>query len=122
MVFLRGFPSPQWLNHLGATFDIDPEFFSRHLDVPLGDVPNASRLDCSYSTPFPKTMDLMQLRVCNTGSWSTNRSKLTLAALRDSCEASMAQHLDDFIHSQNFLCDSIVRRFMLHDLQNFSIE
>ncbi|KAH0558786.1 hypothetical protein GP486_004576, partial [Trichoglossum hirsutum] len=123
MVFLRGFPSSQWLNYLGAALDIDPELFSRHLDVSFGFIPNASRLDCPYSTPFPKTRDLIQLRVCNTGSWNTSKSKLTLAALRESCEASMSLHLEDFIRSRNIAVgDSIVRRFMLHDLHSFSIE
>ena len=123
IVFLRGFPSPQWLNHLGAAFDIDPELLSRHLDVSAGYIPNALRLDCPYSTPFPKTRDLIQLRVCNTGSWNTTRSNAGLAALREGCEKSMKQHIDDFTGSRNIAVgDSIVRRFMLHSLESFSIE
>ncbi|KAL9028782.1 MAG: hypothetical protein Q9196_002905, partial [Gyalolechia fulgens] len=123
MVFLRGFPSPQWLNHLGAALDIDPELFSRHLDVSAGSIPDTLRRDRSYSTPFPDTTDLIELRVCNTGSWTVTSSALNLNALRERCEASMTSHLDDFLHWRNIgVGDSIVRRLILHDLHDFTIE
>ncbi|KAL8831929.1 MAG: hypothetical protein Q9170_005091 [Blastenia crenularia] len=123
MVFLRGFPSPQWLNHLGAALDIDPELYSRHLDVSAGSIPDASRQECSYSTPFPNTQDLMELRVCNTGSWDTTGSTLDLNVLRERCEASMSSHLDDFLHWRNIAVgDSVVRRIILHDMREFAIE
>ena len=32
LLFLRGFPSADWLNVLGATYRLDPEFMRRHLD------------------------------------------------------------------------------------------
>jgi hypothetical protein len=39
IVLLQGFPSPQWLNLLGARFQIDPEFFRRHVkSTPFGPV------------------------------------------------------------------------------------
>lgn len=123
ILFLRGFPSPQWLNLLGAELHVDPELFSRHLEISTASVPDALRLDTSYLTPFPKTRDLIQLRVCNTGAWSPTRSDLTLAALRESCEASMSVHLSNFMRSRDInVGDSIVRRFMLHNLYSFSIE
>jgi len=81
------------------------------------------RLDYSYSTPFPESRDFIQLRVCNTGSWDMNESNPALAALRKSCEDSLRDHLEDFAHLRGFsVGDSIVRRFILHDLHNFSIE
>lgn len=124
VIFLRGFPSPQWLNHLGAALDVDPEFFYRHLDIgPIGITPNAPRLEYSYSTPFPQSRDLIQLRVCNTGSWDMKGNNAALASLRQSCEDSFRDHLEDFEHRRGFSAgDSIVRRFILHDLHNFSIE
>ncbi|KAL9611675.1 MAG: hypothetical protein Q9167_003704 [Letrouitia subvulpina] len=123
IVFLRGFPSPEWFNHLGAALNIDPELFSRHLDVSTGSIPDSSRPDHHYTTPFPITKDLIQLRICNIGSWNTTTSNSTLAVLRQSCEASMSQHLKDFVRWTNIdVGDSIVRRFMLHDLHTFSIE
>lgn len=123
LVFLRGFPCAKWLNHLGATLDVDPELFYRHLDVSVGLVPDTSRLDYSYSTPSTSARDIIQLRLCNTGSWDTNGSKPTLALLRKACEASMTNHLEDFIRVRNFATgDSVVRQFMVHDHNNFSIE
>jgi hypothetical protein len=123
IVFLRGSPSPMWLNHLGAALDIDPELFFRHLDVASGYVSSVSQLGASYRTPLPKSKDLIRLRVCNTGSWNISNSQTTLAQLREGCEASMSQQLDDFMHSRNIsIGNSTVRQFVLHDLQNFSIQ
>lgn len=123
MVFLRGFPSPQWLNHLGSALDIDPEFFSRHLDVSPGLISDASQKDSSYVIPSPKTTDLIELRICNTGSWSTTSPGTNLATLRKSCKASLSSHLDDFLHWRNIAVgDSVVRRFIVQDQHNFAIE
>jgi hypothetical protein len=123
VVFLRGFSSARWLNHLGAALDVDPELFYRHQTVAFKDMPPALQLEDSYSTPFPHTSDLIQLRVCNTGSLKANIHDLSLPALRAFCEASMKCHVEDFVRLRNFAVgDSIVRRFTLHDLHNFSIE
>lgn len=121
IIFMRGFPSPQWLNYLGAAFEIDPEFYFRHLDFSTGLIPAASR-NFFYPTPFPKTRDLIQLRVCNTGSWISARPNMTLKTLQERCEISMNEHLNDFRLRNNAIGDSVVRRLMLHDLHNFSIE
>lgn len=86
-------------------------------------MPLALQLDDWYSTPFPQTSDMIQLRVCNTGSLGTNIDGLSLTALRDACEESMKCHLEDFVRLRNFAVgDSIVRRYTLHDLHNFSVE
>lgn len=123
IVFLRGFSSAKWLNHLGAALDVDPELFYRHQAVSFEDMPPALQLDDWYSTPFPQSSDLIQLRVCNTGFWSVNRHESSLSALRKACDASMKCHIEDFVRLRNFAVgDSIVRRFTLHDLHNFSIE
>lgn len=124
VVFLRGFPSAEWLNHLGASLDVDPELFYRHLEVSNGLTPSTQRPDYCYPTPFPVTDDLMQLRVCATGSWELLKgSRFDLAELRNKCQAMMEAHLRDFSSLRNFsIGDSIVRRFTLHDLRNFSIE
>jgi hypothetical protein len=34
ILFLRGFPSPEWLGLIGCKYRIDPEFFNRFLDLP----------------------------------------------------------------------------------------
>lgn len=123
IVFLKGFASAEWLNHLGAFLDIDPEFFHRHLSVSSGLLPHGLQPDRSYSTPAPRSQDLIQLRVCNPGSWAPKKSGLRLETLREECRSSMAIHLGNFARLHNFsIGDSIVRRFMLHDLFSFSVE
>jgi hypothetical protein len=32
LLFLKGYPSPHWLNSIGSKCSIDPEFFQRHVD------------------------------------------------------------------------------------------
>lgn len=32
LLFMQSYPSPHWLNHIGSKFDIDSEFFFRHLE------------------------------------------------------------------------------------------
>ncbi|KAF2802478.1 uncharacterized protein BDZ99DRAFT_576849 [Mytilinidion resinicola] len=32
LIFLQGYLAPKWLNHNGSKFEIDPEFYLRHLD------------------------------------------------------------------------------------------
>lgn len=32
MVFIRGFISPSWVSVVGSKYNIDPEFFRRHMD------------------------------------------------------------------------------------------
>lgn len=123
VVFLRGSPSPMWLNHLGAALDIDPELFFRHLDVASKHTFDPQQLGGSYRTPFPKSKDLIRLRVCNTGSWNVSRSPITLQQLREGCRTSMSQHLDNSMSPQNVSTgNSLVRQFVLHDLQTFSIQ
>lgn len=123
VVFLRGYGSAVWLNHVGAALDVDPELFYRHLAVTAKELPSEMRLEHSYSTPFPQTRNLLQLRMCNTGSLSDNSHGMSLSDLRKNYESRMRDHVEDFVRMRNFAVgDSIVRRFILHDLHNFSIE
>ncbi|KAF5969746.1 tetratricopeptide repeat domain-containing protein [Fusarium bulbicola] len=120
VVFLRGFPSAQWLSCLGSTLDVDPEFFYRHLEATMS---NGPRSDQSFSTPFPWSQDLLELRVCNTGSWDTNGFGPKLVELRRDCESKIRKHIEDFAHLRNFAVgDSVVRRFLVHNRHHFSIE
>lgn len=123
MVFLRGFSSAQWLNCLGAQLDVDPEFLYRHLDGATGVTTATRSLAVPFSAPFPWSRDLMQLRVCNIGSWDPTETNLSLASLRQDCQSSFERHLEDFTHLKYFNTgDSTVRQFILHDVKNFSIE
>lgn len=123
VVLLRGYGSASWLSHVGAALDVDPELFYRHLAVAAKELPTQMRLEHSYSTPFPQTRNLIQLRMCNTGSLSDTRHGESLSDLRKNCESKMRDHVEDFVRMRNFaIGDSIVRRFVLHDLHNFSIE
>lgn len=123
VVFLQGFASPQWLNEIGSSLNVDPEFFYRHMVVPISSLPNAARPGYNFSAPFPSTSDIVQFRICNTGAWDTSRSQFSVKELRDECAKSMGQHIEDFVKCRNLAVgDSIVRRFTIHDLENFTLE
>lgn len=120
---MLGVPSARWLNHLGAALEIDPELLYRHLDIRSELRSEPTRINLSYTTPFPSTGDMIQLRVCDTGSWDPDQPRLAVAALREHCKTSMRQHLEDFGNMLNCsIGDSVVRCFILHDLHNFSIQ
>ncbi len=67
IVFLRGFPSPDWLNQIGASLQVDPEFIHRHMEVPMSSLPSClSRpllLPTLPSDPRYHSTSSMQYRV-----------------------------------------------------------
>lgn len=124
IVFLRGFPSPEWLNQVGASLGVDPELFANHMELDSSHRQSYTRLT-HYPPSFSSmsTTDLLQIRIFNTGHWDSSRSGLSVGELRSECETSMNKHLEEFINWQNMsVGDSIVRGFTVHDLRHFTIE
>jgi hypothetical protein len=123
ILFIRGFPSPQWLNQIGATFDVDPEFFYRHIEISADSTSSTATPDYYCAPHLPSSADIIQLRISNIGSWDNSRSLGSIETLRKDCSASMNLHLEDFLRLRNMsVCDSIVRRFTVHDIQHFTVE
>lgn len=122
IVFLKGYPSPPWLLSIGAKYQVDPEFFQRHLGFRAG----PRKL---YSHPhLPSTArNIFKLRYTTVGaSVSTARTedkRSTLKLLR----AENRSYLEAFkekLASAHELApgDAIVRETSIHDLKHFSIE
>ncbi|KAJ5566024.1 hypothetical protein N7535_007662 [Penicillium sp. DV-2018c] len=59
IVFIRGFISPSWVSAIGSKYEIDPEFFSRHMDYL-----SASVARHSYSFPSLASSSNNIVRLC----------------------------------------------------------
>ena len=128
ILFLRGYPTPEWLNTVGAKFSIDPEFFRRHFD--FRNV-MATSFDTSLPTLPSATLNMTKLKITTIASrldtWTSlsQRRQADLDRLRQ--ETSIA-----FQVYQESLCrggvldaqpgDSIVRSFSILDHDYLAIE
>ena len=109
LIFLRGYPSPEWLNTIGTVYRIDPEFFRRHLS--LG--PSKEYFDMP-SLPS-SSRNIINLKLTSIGRWDVAWSKH-----QHTIEA-MQNH---FWHLGMItgVGESIIRRFTGHDEEHFTIE
>jgi hypothetical protein len=110
LVFLRGHPSKEWINTIGARYRINPELFRRQLPFdsssPMFDLPG-------LPSSVPNTIRLPLLSLGKPNVSTCNRSQ---------AGSSMRQYLDKLGASPGLVGESIVRRFNAHDGETFSIE
>ena len=123
LLFMKGYPSPKWLRTLGAVYDIDPEFFQRHLNF----LATMGKVDYYPLPSLPSTAsNIIRARIPTIGSWELSGRKLgqdELERLRNDSARSMEDHQHDLKLGRGFkLGDSIVRGFSAVDDTNFIIE
>lgn len=119
LLFFRGYPSSRLLNFAGSKFDIDPEFFLRHLYFPQ--TPGIT--DYHYLPSLPSAGDIIQLCVITVGVWNDSRLTQSLEQLRKDCMTSTEAYLNQLALGRNVsTCSSIVRQFDVHDKRHFTIE
>lgn len=123
LVFLKGHPSPEWILSIGARYQVDPEFFRRHLDFLAG------FRDAYYSLPpLPSTTKAgFKLRSTTIGTSistaQTDNMQHTLDQFRIDNRANLETYREKLRESYDpGLGDSIVRESSIHDLQHFSFE
>lgn len=120
LIFLRGYPSPKWLAHLGYIHQVNPEYWKRHLNFLYHSVdafPRERLLPSDTSCTF-------QLRINSIGAlgrwWQPHRS---IETLRRSAAIEMEAYSNNLRAGRNWKqADSVVRRYVLHDREHFSIE
>jgi hypothetical protein len=128
LIFLRGYQPPEWLNIIGHRYQIDHEFFRRHLDF---DTTNTS--PAFFSTPMLASNfdNMLQVSVTTLGFRLAGDDAISTAQqeklrkLRKNCTTRLQEDLKSQFSDQN--CDSrqgesVVRGLTIHGREDFSLE
>jgi hypothetical protein len=125
LLFLRGNPTPEWLNTIGYKCNVDPEFFLRHLNfrAKAGGKPDYFQLPCLPSS----NSNFVRLCWITIGSRTTlegkSQDQKKIESLRRETATKMDKYLEEISSGGNLkACDSFVRRFAIHDEIHFSLE
>lgn len=125
IVFMRGWLTADWINHIGAGHVVDPEFWARHLDFrPADDNSN------NFSVPaLPFTSwHLMELPVITIGTRRTQKGETNLeniAKLRVQAANALKEHhhqVSRLASSGMSVGDSMIRDFHVFDEMHFAVE
>lgn len=119
LIFLKGFPSPQWLRGIGSGYGIDPEFFRRHFDFEA----------CSWSgdaaaVNLPSSMGRMCKLDITTIQTAENvrRRGVSAEQRRRANDSSMESYVLKLLLQEVATGDPIVRHFSTIDATCFAIE
>lgn len=120
LVFLRGHPSPQWLNTIGYLCNVDPEFLLRHLNFRT---PPTER---HFTSPAPPstTSNIIQLRISSiVCREQTNETPDAVSQLRIEAAEEMKEYHKNLKKEIGVKTgDSIVRSFVVHDNEHSTLE
>ena len=124
LLILRGYPSAAWLCTVGALYDVDPEFFRRHLDFILT---SDSDLIPDGTPEMPSsTTNIFRFRIPTVGSYMGSVHQFgesPLQALRNAAKTAMTRYGHWLrIGTKWKIGDSVVRQFHVHNKEHFSIE
>ncbi|KAF2124977.1 hypothetical protein P153DRAFT_434684 [Dothidotthia symphoricarpi CBS 119687] len=123
MLFLRGFPAPDWIAAIGAKFQVDPCFFSGHMALPSA----LNDRHLTFSRPLlPSTAsNFLRLRYVSIGMRPTEDKvgQEDMNKSRRDAENKMKKYHDNLgIPKHRKAGDAIVRLYHLHNEQYFSVE
>ena len=128
LLVLRGYPSPEWLNILGGRFDIDPEFFQRHLLFASVSGKNTSKNSPALILPSCHA-NMVSLQVTNVGLRQSgihpDRDQGTLGAIRADASNWMAAYMSKLasLDSSEIPTGNLfAREFSLLDFDCFLLE
>lgn len=117
ILFLEGYPSPEWLNLIGARYRVDPEFYRRHLDFmqpknqfDLPGLPSASK-------------NIVKLPLVTIGV-QKDLGSLSLDSLEQHRERAFqaTQAYTQQMIATAEVGEPIIRNFLIHDENHFTIE
>ncbi|MCJ1410914.1 hypothetical protein MMC19_005001 [Ptychographa xylographoides] len=110
LLFLRGYPSPEWLNLIGGRYRVDPELFRRYISFG-----NSRDL---YDLPAPPSSSENIVRLSST---SIGRQSTASLGRKEGSKA-LQKYLQSIGGDPDLTGESIVRRFSVHDNEHFSVE
>lgn len=123
LLFLKGYPSPEWLASVGSICGVDPEYFLRHLNF-------QSHRDYYALPSLPSSNEnIIKLRITTLGYRQPSDmpkgmpESEFLKDLRRKASSEMERYLQDLLIGRDRQTgDSIVRRYSIHSPTLFSIE
>ncbi|KAK0727159.1 hypothetical protein B0T26DRAFT_693284 [Lasiosphaeria miniovina] len=119
LLILRGYPSPQWLNELGSQYNIDPEFYHRHLSFLVRGAEKQQNM--SFVLPSSQRT-IFQMPLISVGT-QANADHSNMPTTRANASAKMDTYLHNLRIGHGWECgNSVVRGFTVHDEQLFSVE
>lgn len=119
LLFLRGYPSPEWLVQLGARYTIDPEAFYRHLTF----FHHARAVERQSPFALPSTQrSIFQLTLTFVGHYDVPDT-LSISEQRRKSAEKMRQY-ENKLREPGYwkVGGSIVRSFAVHNKSEFSID
>ncbi|KAK6855170.1 hypothetical protein PG995_008702 [Apiospora arundinis] len=131
LIILKGYPSAEWLNFLGAKFRIDPDLYQRHLRFWSESGNAISRQNIAPRLPSAQA-EIVMLRITTIGVLSgslQSTQRGTPQDVIDSVRRRTSNEMSAYISRLSSLDspdialgDSIVREFVMLDLNHFAIE
>ena len=120
ILFLSGYPDSKILEQIGATFDLEPEFFDRHLGY-IGHGTTESDLHASHHTLPSQQQHVFQMSVTSIGGVDGNAKHENLIERRQECSQLMQKYRQTLRSRQTLTTQnwkpfhSVVRDFELYD-------
>ena len=123
-IFLEGYPSAQHLIDLGAAYNIDPEFYQRHLRFLI---PRLTKNESFFLPVLPSFQtSILQISVTTIGHHRTPQYR-SVDEKRSRSASKMDEYLINLRNGRGMgrnwePRDSVVRSFAVHDEKEFSIQ
>lgn len=123
LLFLRGYPSPEWLGLIGARHMVDPEFFVRFLHF-------KPAKDAAFNNSFPalpaSTWNLLELPVITIGerkAFHGLADQVKIDNMRRETRSKIQRHHDSLRGTSNVdVASSVVRGVAILDHSCFALE
>ena len=120
LVFLRGYPSPEWIRCIGSMYSIDPEYFRRHIDFgpPVRSASRIPTLSLRSSSPKMLTLNITTVQLLEVSA----RRDTSSERQRSANDAGMEQYIMSLLRGDAATGEPIVRDFWTIDATSFVIE
>jgi hypothetical protein len=120
LIFLKGYPSPEWLRCIGSRYGVDPEFFRRHFDFRS---PSQSKSNLSTVTLPSSSWRMLELHITTllTAEYTTRRD-ISSEQLRGVNNSTMERYIMGLLVGDIATGDPIIRHFSTIDATHFAME
>lgn len=120
LVFLRGYPSPEWVRCIGSKYNIDPEYFRRYLEFgpPVRAAIRTPSLSLRSSSPKLLTLNVTTIQLLD----PNNCRDISSERRRNANNANMERYIIGLLRREAVTGDPVVRDFWTTDSASFLIE